>query len=114
MKDPRQCSSCKGIGTLPTDYGPVDCPDCGGAGSLPPLDVHIEWRARDIEKGLAHGRMPDSADVKWLLAELRAAREALMSIVALAHDVEDDNAIAVRIRFTANRALGVAPVRTEP
>ena len=103
----RGCTSCAGSGAMPTDYGLVDCPDCGGAGYLPSRSVHTEWRARDIERGLARGTIPDAADVRWALTELRAARDALTEIIALAHDVDDGDAIARRIRFTANKALGL-------
>lgn len=85
----------------------MDCPDCGGAGHLPSRSVLIDWRSRDLERALASGRSPGPADVTWLLAELRIARAALTDIVALAHDVEDETSIAVRIRFAANRALGL-------
>lgn len=109
------CSTCMKSGEVPTDFGPVDCPDCGGAGHLPSRSVLVEWRSRDLERALAAGRTPEAADVTWLLAELRAARDALTDIVALSHDLEDQHAISVRIRFAANRALGLydaAPVPT--
>ena len=93
---------------MPTESGPVDCPDCGGAGFLPSPNVLIEWRARDIDRALTAGwAQPDAADVRWLLAQLRIARTALTEIVALAHDVNDGDAIAMRIRVTAHRALGM-------
>ena len=67
----------------------------------------MEWRASDIERAYAGSREAVSSDVRWLLTELRTARNALNEIVALAHDVTDENAIALRIRFVANRALGL-------
>jgi hypothetical protein len=69
--------------------------------------VLIEWRASDIERKYSRAQDAVSTDVCWLLAELRAARSALNEIISLAHDVTDDNSIALRIRFTANRALGL-------
>jgi hypothetical protein len=51
--------------------------------------------------------MPAESDVRWLLQELRSAREALTSIIALAHDLRDDDAIGMRIRLAANGALGL-------
>jgi hypothetical protein len=101
------CTTCLGSGELPTDFGPRDCPDCGGAGTLPSKSTLIDWRARDIERAhtLANGS-PVASDVAWLVAELRSARGALNEIIALAHDIEDENEIARRIRFVANRALG--------
>ena len=109
-----QCLSCNGSGEMPTDYGSVDCPDCGGAGILPSKNVLTDWRMRDIERACAANTHPTPADVRWLMAELRAARQALNEVIALAHDIEDPNAIALRIRFAANRALGLYPVKLDP
>jgi len=104
------CSSCGGSGESPSDYGSVDCPDCGGAGSLPSRSVLVDWRSRDIERAISRGQLADGADTAWLVDELRRARGALTEIVALAHDVTDDDSIASRIRFVANRALGLYEV----
>jgi hypothetical protein len=75
--------------------------------------VLVEWRARDVER--AHGRGDDESavHVRWLLAELRNARRALNEIIALAHDVDDQDRIAQRIRFVANRALGTYEIVSE-
>ena len=100
------CQSCMGMGEAATNFGPVDCQDCGGAGFLPSKSVLLDWRARDIEQALARGGHAEASDVRFLLAELRTARTALIEIIALAHDAQDPDAIAQRIRFTANRALG--------
>lgn len=94
-------------GEIPTDFGPVDCPDCGGAGFLPSRAVLVDWRARDVERALTAGAAVEPNDVRWLLAELRLARSALTEIIALAHDVDDSESLGLRIRFTANRALGL-------
>jgi hypothetical protein len=107
------CSSCGGTGEIPTDFGPADCPDCGGAGYLPSRAVLVEWRARDIERALSVGVEPTASDVRWLLAELRTARHALTDVIALAHDIQDSDAIAGRIRFAANRALGLYDVQVD-
>jgi hypothetical protein len=104
------CASCQGSGEAPTDYGVVDCPDCGGSGVLPPRAARVEWRARDIERALAQARSVDPEHVRWLLAELRTARSALTEIIALAHDSDDQDGIALKIRFLANRALGLYEV----
>ena len=101
------CSSCQSSGEVPTDFGPVDCPDCGGAGFLPPRSVLVDWRARDLEQALVTGRPVQPEDLRWLVSELRTARKALTEIIALAHDVDDMDAIAQRIRFAANKALGL-------
>ena len=107
MSQMPSCQSCFGSGEAATDYGSVDCPDCGGAGFLPSKNVLVDWRARDIEQALARGKNAEAADVHFLLSELRAARKALTEIVALAHDAQDPDLIAQRIRFAANRALGL-------
>ena len=103
------CATCHGSGEYPTESGPVDCPDCGGAGTLPPKKVMIESRAGDIERAYAGARNTVASDVRWLLAKLRTARSALNEIIALAHDVTDQDAIAIKIRRIANRALGLYP-----
>jgi len=101
------CTSCGGTGEIPTDFGPTDCPDCGGAGFLPRKSVLVDWRSRDIERAVSAGIRPAAVDIRWLLAELRSARSALSEVVALAHDVNDDDAIAMKIRVVASRALGL-------
>ncbi len=101
------CDSCGGSGEIPTDFGPADCPDCGGAGYLPPRGTLVEWRLRDLERSLSNSTLPAAADVKWLVDELRLARDALTEVLSLAHDVDDPDGISTRIRFAANRALGL-------
>lgn len=113
MSAPPQCTTCAGTGELPTDFGPADCPDCGGAGTLPTKSTLIEWRARDIERAHVVPGGPLANDIKWLIAELRAARGALNEVIALAHDIEDENEIGRRIRFIANRALGTYTIVPE-
>lgn len=99
--------SCAGTGELPTDYGVVDCPDCGGAGYLPSRAALTDWRARDLARALSEERPLGHQDALWLLNELRSARTALHEIIALAHDVSDDDQIALRIRMVASRAMGL-------
>lgn len=105
--DAPSCHSCGGSGEIPTDFGPVDCPDCGGAGYLPAKHALVEWRARDIERAVAAGIHPAPVDLRFLIAELRAARKALTEVIALAHDATDPDSIAMRIRIVASRALGL-------
>jgi hypothetical protein len=104
------CVTCAGSGEFPTDSGPVDCPDCGGTGTLPARATLVDWRARDIDRAVSAGRELRPDDARWLVSELRAARGALTEIIALAHDAHDPDAIAQRIRFVANRALGLYQV----
>ena len=101
------CHSCGGTGEIPTDFGPRDCPDCGGAGYLPSRNALVEWRARDIERAVQSGIHPAPVDLRWLLSELRTARKALNEVIALAHDANDPDSIAMRIRVVATRALGL-------
>jgi hypothetical protein len=100
------CQSCGGTGDVPTDFGPTDCPDCGGAGYLAERRTLVEWRLRDIERAVGAGIKPASVDVRWLVAELRGARKALAEVLALAHDAEDPDGIAMKIRVVASRAMG--------
>lgn len=106
--------SCWGTGESVTSSGPADCPDCGGSGVLPSRGVLVEWRARDVERAHAKDDGETGHHVRWLLSELREARRALTEIIALAHDVDDDDSIAQRIRFVANRALGTYEITSEP
>jgi hypothetical protein len=108
------CMTCYGTGEAVTGSGPSDCPDCGGSGILPSRGVLVEWRARDVERAHAKGDDETAMHVRWLLAELRNARSALNEIIALAHDVDDRDRIAQRIRFVANRALGTYEIVSEP
>ena len=103
----RRCLSCAGTGEGASDYGPVDCPDCGGSGILPSRSVHTDWRARDIDRALTTGQLPQTEDVKWMLTELQSARRALTDIIALAHDVVTPDSISMRIRSVAHTALGL-------
>ena len=107
MAKPATCVSCAGAGELATENGPVDCPDCGGAGALPTRAVLSEWRMRDLARSLSAERSVSTADVTWLIDELREARTALTEIIALAHDIRDDAQIALRIRMVASHAIGL-------
>ena len=101
------CGSCYGQGEVPTESGPAACPDCGGTGVLPPHDVLVEWRLRAIEKAHGEQRSESAQDVRWLAFELRRCRAALLQVLALSHDLNEDDPLARRIRFLANDALGV-------
>jgi hypothetical protein len=107
MANKSNCMSCAGTGEMPSEHGPLDCPDCGGTGGLPSRATLVDWRSRDIERATAKGNGLSAEDARWLLSELRNARTALTEIIALAHDVQDSDEIALRIRVTANRALGI-------
>lgn len=113
MAAENKCMSCTGTGEMVREGGPVDCPDCGGTGYLPSRATLVEWRARDIDKAAASGRELSAQDARWLVSELRTARQALTQIISLAHDIEDRDAIALRIRFAANQALGLYETATQ-
>ena|SRR6185295_2053672 len=100
----QKCETCYGEGRIPTDAGPVVCPDCGGAGMLATPTTLVEWRMRAIDE--AHrARTDETAQaLRWLVFELRRARDALTEVVALADDLEDSPE-RTRIRFVANGAL---------
>jgi len=102
-----RCKTCLGTGEAATENGVVDCPDCGGFGTLPPRNERTAWRLSDIERAIEHGRPIEAEHVRWALNELRQARAALREIISLAHDTGDGDAIGLRIRFAANRALGL-------
>lgn len=74
---------------------------------MPSRSVHTDWRARDIEKALSAGTVPEPAEVRWLLTELHTARRALTEIIALAHDVAGPDSISMGIRSVAHVALGL-------
>lgn len=101
---PDRCNSCHGTGETASEFGMASCPDCGGAGYLPSPHVRVEWRARDIELAHASGTTAVARDVRFLLAELRRARDALTEVASLANEL-DENAIVSRLKFTVTRAL---------
>lgn len=74
---------------------------------MPTRDVLIEWRVTEIER--VHGGKTDevSPHIRWLAFELRRARQALSQVIALAQELDEESAIARRIRFVANDALGL-------
>ncbi len=109
---PEQCKSCHGTGEVGSDNGMARCPDCGGSGFLPSPHVLVEWRARDIERAHAGASDSTGGDIRWLLAELRRAREALMEISALSQEL-DEGPLSARSRFSANGALRLYEVRAE-
>lgn len=78
---------------------------------MPSKSVLVDWRARDLEKSLNRGGEIANQDVQWILSELRGARTALHSVIALAHDLaESEQELAFRIRMTASTALGLYEV----
>jgi Ribonuclease G/E len=110
MTDASQiCATCYGTGEIGNEVGVARCPDCGGEGYMPASEVLVEWRSRDIERAHTTSTSGVRDDIAWLAAELRKARSSLLSIYTLASDAEDSEVIS-RIRFEANRALGIHPI----
>ncbi len=105
------CRTCFGTGEIGSEHGATSCPDCGGSGELPDTSVLVEWRARDIEAHHMKRQSAESADVLWLVSELRRARTALAEVLSLSNEVEDSD-LSVALRAIANRALMV--YRTAP
>jgi hypothetical protein len=72
----------------------------------------VDWRARDIERALICGAPVEGEHVRWLIAELRRARDALTQVIALAHDAQEQDEFALRVRFAANQALGLYEMKS--
>ena len=89
----RQCGSCHGTGEVGTDSGVVDCPDCGGEGVLPDANVLVEWRMRDIERAHEAAGAQVASDIRWLVAELRRSRKALVEVVTLAQEPPNEELV---------------------
>jgi hypothetical protein len=100
----KRCETCYGEGQVPTDAGLTTCPDCGGSGTLATPATLIEWRMREIERDLRARNDETAMDVRWLVFELRRARDALLELLALADDL-DETPIRTRMRFIASGAL---------
>jgi hypothetical protein len=92
-----QCATCYGTGEVVLDHGATACPDCFGEGK----GSRIEWRLRELEQQYA------SADVKWLIHELRKSRETLLLILTLCQDAGDSSELAREIQYRANETLGL-------
>lgn len=66
----------------------------------------VERRLRDVERAVEGGLRLKQDDMRWLLLEVRTARQALRTVVALSHDGSDDSSVSSQIRRTAEKALG--------
>jgi len=111
----KSCETCYGEGQVPTDAGLTTCPDCGGSGTLATPATLIEWRVREIEREVGARNDVTALDVRWLVFELRRARDALTELLALADDL-DETPARTRMMFIANGALDLyqaTPVETE-
>jgi hypothetical protein len=101
------CTTCYGTGEIVGEHGPVTCSHCFGDGVPPGQGAKVEWRLRDIERNIAASDRDREADLLWLVYELRRNREALVRVLTLCQDADDGNALAIRVKYEANEALGL-------
>ena len=109
-----QCTTCYGAGETATDRGLEVCPDCFGDGKPLGRGTKLEWRLRQIERANVSARSEGTADVLWLIHELRRGREALLAILTRCQDAEEGDVFAAEIRFRAYEALGLYDAATDP
>jgi hypothetical protein len=102
-----QCATCYGTGEIVCEQGPMTCPHCFGDGTPAGKGTKIEWRLREIERGATALEPERQDDLLWLIHELRRHREALVSILSICQDADDGDALARRIKFEANEAVGL-------
>jgi hypothetical protein len=102
------CATCYGSGEIITDQGPFVCRDCMGHGKLAGRLELYEWRLREIERGDRDGTHEE--DVRWMAAEVRRSRDALLQILARCQDAPESDVLAVEIRHLANGCLGLYAV----
>jgi hypothetical protein len=103
--DKGRCNTCYGTGEVVTEQGAGVCPDCFGDGSPLGRGAKLEWRLRDIERRHGGSGRDDEADVLWMAQELRRCREALVHILALCQDADENNTLASDVKYRANEAL---------
>jgi hypothetical protein len=61
-------------------------------------------------QGSAHGC---EDDVRWLAAEVRRSRDALLQILARCQDAADSDTLAAEVRHLANGCLGLYAVAAD-
>ena len=104
------CATCYGSGEIVTDQGPLVCRDCMGHGKLAGRLELYEWRLREIERGHRDGTHGCEDDVRWMAAEVRRSRDALLQIFARCQDAAESDTLAAEIRHLTNGCLGLYPV----
>lgn len=109
LNDAERCQTCQGEGVTANEFGPHDCPDCCGLGRLPSSSVLRERRLREIERAHATGDERGQA-VHWLVAEVRKANHVLLQIMAAAMESREADPVNARVRYLANKALGLYPI----
>ena len=107
QKPAETCLTCYGTGESATCGAPETCPDCFGEGKALGRSTKLEWRLRAIESAYRNAEHETAVDVRWLVNEVRQAREALLRILARCQDADDSNVTAREVTYQANEALGV-------
>jgi hypothetical protein len=102
-----ECGTCRGTGELPSETGPMECADCHGLGRLPSGNVLAERRLRELERKYRDDPEEHARDVRWLVAEVRRARHALVQILTAGQEAAPDDPIGRQIVFLANEVLDV-------
>ncbi len=100
-----KCLTCYGAGEIVAENGPEVCPDCFGDGRALSGGAKLEWRLRNMERAYGTSGGETSADVLWLVHEVRRSREALLRILARCQDAEDADPVARDVKYQANEAL---------
>ncbi len=107
------CATCYGQGEIVTDQGPLVCRDCMGHGKLAGRLELFEWRLRELERGHLGSAHGCEDDIRWLAAEVRRSRDALLQILARCQDAADSDALAAEVRHLANGCLGLYALADE-
>lgn len=107
QKPTAACLTCYGSGEIVADGAPQTCPDCFGEGKALSRGTKVEWRLRALENAHRQAPAEATADVLWLVNELRVAREALVRIFARCADATDESDVMREVKHRANEALGL-------
>ena len=106
QKPSPSCLTCYGTGEVASENGPETCPDCFGAAAKLSQHTKNEWRLSALEQAYRSTGREASADVMWLVHEVRRSQDALVRILARCQDAPDADTVAQYVRFEANEALG--------
>jgi hypothetical protein len=106
QKPSPSCLTCYGTGEVASENGPETCPDCFGAAAKLSQHTRNEWRLSALEQAYRSTGREASADVMWLVHEVRRSQDALVRILARCQDAPEADAVAQYVRFEANQALG--------
>jgi hypothetical protein len=103
------CLTCLGTGEVSSERGLARCDDCDGTGRIGSEFVRSEQRMRQIEARLARLSGEAALDCQWLIGELRRSREALLNVMTIAQDGDQNDELLRRVRFEFNEAAGIYP-----